>query len=64
MDQRSIHLAHGSLLPRLFLDAFVEKIAQYVRILSIVVFWVVTPCGHGGTNVSVEHTAPIFRTDM
>lgn len=63
MDQRSIHLAHGSLLPR-FVSRCICRKDRTIRILSIVVFWVVTPCGHGGTNVSVEHTAPIFRTEV
>jgi hypothetical protein len=30
--------------------------------MSMLIFWIVQPCGLVGTNVSEEHTASIFKT--
>jgi hypothetical protein len=36
------------------------------RIFQMVIFWVVTACGFvgGGTSVSEEHTASMFRVEV
>jgi hypothetical protein len=31
--------------------------------MSMLFFWVATPCGHVDTNVSEEHIASVFRAE-